>query len=173
MRLYEDLKKRRHDFGITQLQLSLLSGISLPMIQLIESGEGNPSIKTLTKALHALGLNLNLTEESANWDLLVLCGVPIYAEKNYNISPSDNLLISQLRIAVKELNKKKDNKDGEILRKREAVEAVLLALKNHYPTFYKNRISNFKEIRDFTPKEITERHIKLVRLSTPLLTKYL
>lgn len=173
MQIYLNLKSRRKELGLTQAQLSQISGISLPMVQLVESGEGNPSVNTLLKIFRPLGLELEIKEEGANWDLLALCGVPIYIETNYNISPSDKLLLSQLKEAVKELNKKKNIRDGETLRKREALEAVLLTLKNHYPSFYKDKVSKNKIIRDFTPKEITERHIKLVRLSTPLLTRYL
>lgn len=173
MQIYEDIKKRRQELGLTQAQLGQISGISTPMVHLIEAGKGNPSVKTLTKALNVLGLNLEIKEVGANWDLLALCGVPISIIKNNNITPTSLLLISQLKVAINELNLKKDFIDGETLRKRDALVAFILALKLYYPTFFKKEISKLRSVKNFIPNDITGKHIKLARISKAFLSEYL
>lgn len=159
--------------GLTQAALSQVSGISIPMVQLVESGEGNPSVKTLSKIFKPLGLNWEIKLESANWDLLTICGLPIYAEKNYNISPSAKMLVSQIKIAIEELKQNFNKKSADFLRKNEALESLVIAIKHYYPTFYKKELSVSKSVNDFVPKELTGRHIKLVRLCGPYLARYL
>jgi transcriptional regulator with XRE-family HTH domain len=60
VKLGETLRKRRDLLGIVQPQLSLLSGISTRTIQLVEQGKGNPSLQTILKLAHPLGLQLAL-----------------------------------------------------------------------------------------------------------------
>ncbi len=52
------IKKRRSLLGITQQDLSDISGVGLRTIKEIETGKGNPSIHTLLKILDVLGMEL-------------------------------------------------------------------------------------------------------------------
>lgn len=47
----------------TQIALAELSGVSVRMIKAIEGGYANPSVKTLTKILNALGLKLEIVDK--------------------------------------------------------------------------------------------------------------
>lgn len=58
--LLEQLKNRREVLGVTQVKLSELSGIALRTINLIESGNHNPSIDTIIKLAGVLGMELKL-----------------------------------------------------------------------------------------------------------------
>lgn len=56
-----ELQNRREKLEITQEDLAKLSGVSLRTIIQIESGKGNPTIKTIQKIGDVLGLSLTLT----------------------------------------------------------------------------------------------------------------
>jgi transcriptional regulator with XRE-family HTH domain len=58
--LAEQMINRRAVLGITQEQLSSLSGVGLKTIYKLEQGLGNPSLDTLEKVLEVLGLELNI-----------------------------------------------------------------------------------------------------------------
>ena len=54
------LKTRREICHLLQQQLSDLSAVSVRTIQLVERGEGNPSLQTLIQLAAPLGLRLEL-----------------------------------------------------------------------------------------------------------------
>lgn len=58
MDLREVVKERRSVLGISQIDLAEMAGISLATIKDIERGVGNPSMKTLTRILEVLGLEM-------------------------------------------------------------------------------------------------------------------
>ena len=58
--MIEKIKERRAILGITQQDLADISEVGLRTIKEIETNKGNPSIKTLTKILDVLGLELVL-----------------------------------------------------------------------------------------------------------------
>ena len=58
--LAEDMISRRAVLGITQEQLSKLSGMGLKTIYKLEQGLANPSLDTLEKVLDVLGLELSI-----------------------------------------------------------------------------------------------------------------
>lgn len=57
------IRSRRQSLRSTQMALAELSGVSVRMIKAIEGGYANPSVKTLTKILHALGMKLALLDK--------------------------------------------------------------------------------------------------------------
>jgi y4mF family transcriptional regulator len=52
------IKERRSQLGINQQDLADVSGVGLRTIKQIETGKGNPSLKTLTTLLDVLGMEL-------------------------------------------------------------------------------------------------------------------
>ena len=60
MIFYSIIKERRALLGLTQQDLADYSGVSLRIIKSIETGKGNPSVRTLTKIADILGLELLL-----------------------------------------------------------------------------------------------------------------
>jgi transcriptional regulator with XRE-family HTH domain len=58
--LANTLKKRRALLGITQTELSEISGVGLRYLREIENAKGNPSLLTLEKIFNAIGLTLEL-----------------------------------------------------------------------------------------------------------------
>lgn len=58
--IYKKIKERRTLLDITQQDLSDISGIALRTIKQIETGKGNPSVKTLNKVVNVLGMYIDL-----------------------------------------------------------------------------------------------------------------
>ena len=58
MNLREVGKERRGVLGISQLDLAEMTGVSLATVKDIERGVGNPSMKTVTRILEVLGLEM-------------------------------------------------------------------------------------------------------------------
>jgi transcriptional regulator with XRE-family HTH domain len=54
------LGARRRELGISQQDLSEISGVSLHTLSDVESGSGNPTVKTLSLLLDPLGLELEV-----------------------------------------------------------------------------------------------------------------
>lgn len=58
MDIREVIKERRGVLGISQLDLAEMAGISLATVKDIERGAGNPSMKTVTRIMEVLGLEI-------------------------------------------------------------------------------------------------------------------
>jgi transcriptional regulator with XRE-family HTH domain len=58
--LIKILKDRREALKVTQEHLAELSGVGLRTLKAIETGNGNPTIDTLTKLAEVLGMELKL-----------------------------------------------------------------------------------------------------------------
>ena len=56
-----EIIRARREKGITQKQLEALSGVKQPVIARMESGESDPRIGTVMKALAAIGMTLKVT----------------------------------------------------------------------------------------------------------------
>lgn len=54
------IKERRQQLHITQDDLAQMAAVGLRTVKEIESGKANPSLKTLEKIAHVLGLELRL-----------------------------------------------------------------------------------------------------------------
>ncbi|MEM9329294.1 MAG: helix-turn-helix transcriptional regulator [Bacteroidota bacterium] len=59
------LKRRRELLGVTQEQLSDLSGVGLRTLKALERNESNPTFETLSKLANVLGLEVRLVLKSA------------------------------------------------------------------------------------------------------------
>lgn len=58
------MRNRRKALGLDQGELSRIAGISVHALSNIESGVGNPTLKTITKVLDALGLEFTVQPKS-------------------------------------------------------------------------------------------------------------
>ena len=64
--IYKKIKDRHVLLGITQQDLSDISGVALRTIKQVETGKGNPYINTLTKIADVLGLSFELVNQKMN-----------------------------------------------------------------------------------------------------------
>ncbi len=161
----------RKNLGLTQSELAQISKISLPNIQKIEAGRGNPSFSTLTALLEALGLSISIQFAPVDWDLLAACGAPLLATKKSNLpAPSSQQLLKALRSACLEM---KNHTHGTDPRKLEIIQALLLAIRSYYPSFYRLNIHPSPLFLGFFPKKLTGRIIQLKRQSAARLSAFL
>ncbi|MBO9633783.1 MAG: helix-turn-helix domain-containing protein [Chitinophagaceae bacterium] len=61
IKIGEKIRARRELLGLLQSQLASIAEVGIRTIQMIESGKGNPSLETLLKLIHPIGLQLELT----------------------------------------------------------------------------------------------------------------
>ena len=59
-RIGEVIRARREVLGIDQRSLSEISGVAVHTLSNIEAGNGNPTVKSLSKVLGALGMELRV-----------------------------------------------------------------------------------------------------------------
>ena len=60
------IKLRREFLHLKQSDLAEMSGVTIKTIHLIESGTGNPSLETIEKIAHVLGMELLLHVKQPN-----------------------------------------------------------------------------------------------------------
>lgn len=164
----QKLTSQRKQLGLTQQKLAELAGVSLPTVQNIERGIANPSLDVLMKLIHALGLNISITESPINWDELALLGVPLTVSKNTEpIKPNAQLLLIKLRSALVACHPLPSD------RKMEALAATLLALKTHWPSLFKKLGPLKNSAEKFIERHDLERLLKLRSLAIAQLQGYL
>lgn len=163
------IKTQRAALKLSQRDVSLASGISIPMIQLIESGRGNPSVKTLSAILAVLQLRLECKTEVFHWSIFahhtgLLYEEPIPATRQ---KPTAETLQHTLISAAERLPSERDP------RLLEVTEAALVTLRLHYPDFYADILRESAALRRIARFEIDGRHIKLKRIALTRFKDYL
>ncbi|MBQ2290171.1 MAG: helix-turn-helix transcriptional regulator [Bacteroidaceae bacterium] len=63
---YKIIKERRVLLGLTQQDFADYTGLSLRFIKSVETGKGNPSIGSLEKIAHVLGLEIVIRVKENN-----------------------------------------------------------------------------------------------------------
>jgi transcriptional regulator with XRE-family HTH domain len=157
--------------GISQLELSHLSRVSLATIQNLEAGRANPSLRILAPILRALGLELDLVETNADWDLLIDHGLPLSKHGSGEQAPTAVSLLQHLRLAARDVDRGRITAGAE--RKRESLDALLLALKTSFPSRYRKWFGRSPLFERLTPKRPSGRVIKLKRIAEARLGEYL
>jgi transcriptional regulator with XRE-family HTH domain len=169
--LYKKIRQIRKKLGLSQANLGHLSGVSLATIQNVEAGKANPSLSTLESLLRPLGLTLSLGVRGADWDTLCALGLPLVTQGAKRLRPSGDLLAEHVRLGLLELTREVPAKDHE--RKVEGLQALVLALMIHFPTYFRHRMSRSRLIETILPKQPSGRVIKLARLAVRTLSEYL
>ena len=162
------VKKARTDVGLSQQRLASLSGVSLPTIQNIEYEKANPSWSIAQKILCVLGYDVSINAKVIDWDRLARYGVPISSINEVKIPSHIDTLeliehLAEIYVVYKNLDQ----------RKKDAVEAFILALNQHYPSFFNKMLEYYPTISKMLPENITARHIKLRRQALAIISKYL
>lgn len=153
---------------MTQSELVQRSGRSLPTIQGMESGRANPSLSTLESVLEPLGMRLRIEERPADWDVLCALGLPLSSHKVARVVPHADLLAAQVLAAARDLAR-----SGDGGREAEALQALVLALVHHFPTFHRTRLAGSPHVRSLVERPVSGRVIKLERIARSALAEYL
>ncbi|MCB9092099.1 MAG: helix-turn-helix transcriptional regulator [Halobacteriovoraceae bacterium] len=161
-----NFKAIRKQMGYSQIKLAQISQISLPTIQNIEAGKANPTIDILEKLTHALGLELSISSAPFDAERAISLGVPLLG--NSQIKGSEKQLIKESKKWVHLLSNKALKE-----RETEAIVAFLMALKDHFPVFYKNEIACPLFEKEIEESRNNGRIIKLRRIALSNLGQYL
>ena len=163
------LAERRQLLNMTQQKLASRAGISICTLQNIESNKANPTLEVLNKVLVHLGLKSTIANLDANWETLIHLGLPLTDKSNLKpkIQKSADLLHRELVLACLEL----ENHEIAESRKREAVEALILTIYLHYPSYYKS--INGPLLEKYLNLQPSGKLIKLSRIVHQQLSEYL
>ncbi len=167
------IKSARENHGITQVDLARRAGVSLPTLQKIEAGQANPTIGIAEKILESLSFKIELKPIPVDWDRLSAYGAALTTfRETKKIIYSQEELLHLIYAGANEIQHRTVFGDQE--RKKEALQGLLLAIKTHYPSFFKRYFSKSKRITDFIDqKKITGKILKLRRYSLSYLAQYL
>ncbi|MBN2498800.1 MAG: helix-turn-helix transcriptional regulator [Deltaproteobacteria bacterium] len=170
MNLSEHCKRLRQALGLSQAELGRLCGLSLPSIQNIEAGRANPSLSSLEKLLDALGHRLQIDMQAMDWDLLASLGAPLSSSRSRAGHRRPSGLLRSLRLALLALSAPGDEPDRQ--RKQDCVQALLLALKLHFPSFYRRHFEASPLAREQLARA-GARAVRLERIAVRALAEYL
>ena len=155
--------RTRRELGMTQAALSAAAGVSLATVQSIEAGTANPSLATLGKLFGVLGLRLRVGSDAADWDLLASFGLPLATAESRRPPSGIGDLPAAVRQAALELS---SGEQGEARqRKLESLQALLLALSQHFPSVYGQWFGRVPIVRRLVPPQPSGRIIKLARVA--------
>lgn len=166
------LIQQRKRLGLSQSALAFQSAVSLPTIQKLEAGAGNPSLETMEALLPVLGYSIHFRPRAADWEFLQACGLPLMGRSvKSSIRTDKSRLIQEIRSALVELEDIKNPEEG-VSRKKESLLALLLALKTHYPSVYQELKKS--ELIQIAETQLNQsKLLKLKRIALSRLSKFL
>ncbi|GJL53702.1 MAG: hypothetical protein NPIRA02_08340 [Nitrospirales bacterium] len=168
--LLKTLTKRK-ELGLSQVEVSARSGVSLPTLQRIESGKANPSLATLELLVSALGLRLSCNDVPIDWDELAAYGLPLQPREMRHVRKTrENFFLAVCRACS---SFEQERHLPAFSRKKEALIGTLLAVKLHYAGLYIKLCGMCPVVESLLPHTIEGKHIKLKRLALAQIGTYL
>lgn len=153
---------------MTQQKLAELANVSLPTVQKLERGGGNPSLDVLLKLARVLGMTISLEPSPVDWDALSRLGVPLTSTENASHA---DLHVETLLLKLREALAAPHDKIED--RNVDALAATLLALKTHWPRTFNRLGPLVKRSNELISKRSPERLLKLRALAINRLQTYL
>ncbi len=168
MELPSLLKLQREKLGLTQAQISQLSGVSLPTIQLIEAGRGNPSLRVLEPLLKSVGLKLIPKRKDTEWDVLCYMGLPI-GEPFKRLHGS--FTFERFAMAIK--HGCLEMLESPEPRRIEALTAMIFTIRKHFPKWFSRYLEKSPVVGELMGRKLDGRILKLSRAVLPSLARHL
>lgn len=160
---------KRHQVGLSQSKLAHEAGVSLPTIQNLEAGKGNPTLDVLEKVARALGESIEWLTPPIDWEEGSWLGIPLLGGKRrFTGFPHPDRLVHFLRRTFQNLK-------TVPLQERElqALGALLMALKQHFHRFYRDRVKSEVAEEILSRVEDDPKVLKLRRIALSRLAEYL
>ena len=165
------VREMRRAAGLTQAALAARAGVSLATLQHIEAGGANPALATLTRILSSLGLELGVRPFAVDWDALGRLGLPLQQDRVADGHADPAALPALVRHAAIELATHEE--PGRSERRKDALSAMLWALRSHFPTTYGAWFEGCRQVEALTPARPTGRIVKLARIAKQRLSEVL
>ena len=162
------LKQLRTSYGLSQVQLSNESEVSLPTIQNIEAGKANPTLEVISKLMKVFGLQIQIVAPSFSAERAATFGVPLLVEPDPSFRPNKKNLTLEVRTWIQQVISEKVS-----ARDKDAIIAFCLAIRLHYPKFYAQKIASPILDRLTQNGSNDARNIKLYRLALAKMSQYL
>jgi len=157
--IFERIRTFRELQGLTQQELARKSRVSVPMIQLIEAKKANPSIEVLARIFKVLGIDFKFHNEMDPREQLALYFGLLTSKAVSQIRALNPERLSRWIAMVGRLEDAPPDYNGRTdERTQEAWDAILLAIVEYYPSY-------FKSLGVARPIEVTGRVIKLKRMA--------
>lgn len=156
---------------MTQVSVCAAAGVSLATVQNIEAGTANPSLGTLRKLCDVLGLRLAVLPRAADWNLLARLALPLSTTGSRARGAEIGDLPEQVTRAALELAEEGSGEAHQ--RKLESLQALLLALRQHFPSTYRQWFGRVPIVRRMVPRAPSGRVIKLARVARARLVEIL
>ncbi len=166
-----EVRRARNALRLTQARLAARAGVSLPTVQNVEAGRANPAHSTLCRLLGPLGLSLELGVPRADWDALSAHGLPLGRGPAPRTRSRAASLVRLVGDATLDLALSPAGPESD--RRREALQALLLAIRTHFPTFFRRRLDRLPAVRLLLPAEPSGRVVKLGRIARDAVAGYL
>jgi transcriptional regulator with XRE-family HTH domain len=155
---------------LSQVALAIKSGVSLPTIQNIEAGKGNPSLDILEKLSMALGFSIFYVQREPDWNLLTAHGLPLMEQSKIilNVMIDRSQVVNELLLASVWITERPN-----LERDRDALQATIVAIRDHYGTFYLKNLAQSKSVQAVASLPMTGRVIKLRRIALASVSRWL
>lgn len=170
--LIRSVRASRRALGLSQASLAGIADVSLATLQNLEAGRANPSMSVLERILEPLGLGVEVRPEPADWDALAAHGAPLAAEGTWRGRRDGASLAAHVRRAALEVDRMAVGSPDR-QRKLECLQALLLALKLHFPGTYRRHLGRSPLVASLLADGPSGRVIKLSRLARATLAEYL
>jgi len=159
------IREARLSLGLTQQELAHRAAVSLATLQNIEAGRANPELNTVSRLAESVGYRLSLTPHQPRIDDLIPYGLPLMSETpGPRIRPTRQSLIEILNLSAPTwLNRRLG------AREHDALIAFLSALRDHFPSVWKELAPNIRE----SMKKQRPVRAKLRRMALSFLAEYL
>ncbi len=175
MNIGKMILNQRNNMGLSQVELAVRSGVSLPTIQNIEAGRANPAWSTLESLFKILAVEVQLKAKPIDLKLWVLHGVPltsadIQSEKYQK--PQSTRLKKMLKSLAGQLPANEDFHRKEW----QAFLAFLWAIHENYPAFFKqvDKESQYSDLLEKTYLHTnSDSFQKFKEISTAKLSEYM
>ncbi len=165
------IRRRRRDLGFTQAEVARRSGISLATLQNIEAGRANPAFSTLSKVLREIALEAGCQAVETDWKALCRLGLPLATTRPPGTTRrTGDRLVRELAPALAALER---GTDAGASREAEAIQALLLALRLHFPEFFAARFARGSSAWILATRVPDGRVTKLYRIARATLAEYL
>ncbi len=155
LRLSEILRQRRALLGLSQTQLGALAAVSLPTVQNIEGDRANPAIGTVESLLAALGLRIAWVQADTNWPGLAATALNLVVEDSMTLTLAKDIFLVTVKLAV--LDAMRTEGDAVAPALRQALAALLTALRIHYPVVYAESLGKTPAVKQFLEQEVVVR----------------
>jgi transcriptional regulator with XRE-family HTH domain len=166
------VRASRRALGLSQASLAGIAEVSLATLQNLEAGRANPSMSVLERILEPLGLGVEIRSESADWAALAALGAPFAAEGVWRGRRDGASLAAHVRGGALDIVVA-DPGTPDRERKLECLEALLLALRLHFPTVHQRYFGRSPLVASMLGGTPSGRVIKLSRLARATLAEYL